>query len=140
MKASAQKLVARLIGVPAAIVMFASIALMIAGYVDARLKETVDKERLEVLEKLAKDDTAQIPALTAERDRQRDVSLERTRRTDTLTNVLIVAAILFLIGAKWSTLLNGRKPPDLSRIIADRAIQTGGSNRRSGRKSVKLPV
>jgi len=140
MKPSTHRLVARLIGVPATIVMFASIALMITGYVGIRLREPVDKQRLDALGKLAKEDASQIPALVTERDRQRDASLERAKRADTQTNILIIAAVLFLIGAKWSTALQGRKPPDLSRIMTDRAIPAGGPQHRSRGKSLRLPV
>ncbi len=112
MAQTAQRLTARLICVPAAIVVGSCAGLLVAGYVDASRRAPIDKNRLETLEGMAKEDPSQTPVLAEERERQREASLERAACTRSTAYILIVAAVGFLIAAKWSISLNGRRPPN----------------------------
>jgi NADH-quinone oxidoreductase subunit F len=124
MKHSTQKTIARLLGALSAIVVVAAAGLLIAGHIDALRIAPLDKERVERLQQATNEDTANIPALEEELDRQTQASLKRSARTDKITNVLIVASILLLVGAKWRNRLDGRRLPSLSAIIAQDPVRS----------------
>ena len=130
MKPRRQKLAARLMGTPAVVLMTASVGLLITDYIAACRQAPVDQARLEALEKLAKEDATQRPALEAEWDRQAQATLDRAARNAAATKVLIVAAVVFLVCAKWSIALGDRRLPELSTITARRAVGSDGSRKR----------
>jgi NADH:ubiquinone oxidoreductase subunit F (NADH-binding)/NADH:ubiquinone oxidoreductase subunit E/Pyruvate/2-oxoacid:ferredoxin oxidoreductase delta subunit len=71
--------------------------------------------------------------MEAELERQTEASLRRQARNTALANVLIVAAVLFLICAKWLISLNGRRPPELSKVLAQHTEGPGRIARPSDR-------
>jgi len=124
MKPRTQKAIALLIGSPAAVVMIASIGLLITGYVSACYRAPLDTQRIEVLEQAVSEDAARTPELTAELERQTETSLSQSASNQQRARLLIVAAILFLACAKWLIALDGRRPPELARIMTQHRLGT----------------
>ena len=77
MKRDTQRFMARSLGTGAALVMFATLAVMIADYAAARRRAPLDKQRVDELSQLVKEDDAQSPVLEAEWERQTLASLMR---------------------------------------------------------------
>lgn len=118
MKTPLQRLAAWIVYVPAGLVTAGSVGLLVVGHIDGCRRAPVEKARLEALEQAVKEDMLQTPALEAERERQRDASLEREARSGALANTILIAGILFLLGAKWLVVLKGRRLPELDVIVA----------------------
>ena len=131
MKRPPQRLIAGVLGLCAAVATFATVGLMIAGYVKAWRQASTGQQRVDELSRLVLEDDSQTPVLEAEWERQTLASLDRAATVKTETNVLIASAIVFLIGAKWSLALSGRRVPSPERVATHRA-QTSqrSSNRR----------
>jgi NADH:ubiquinone oxidoreductase subunit E len=115
---SIQTKIAGAIGLPAAIVLIASIGGMTARYVAFRRHAPEDAARVAALESQAKQDPARAAALKTERDRQTEATLQRKARTRKEIPVLIVSAVLFLVGGKWLHALRADSAPSLTRIQA----------------------
>ncbi len=122
MSRDTQRLIARLLAGAAAIATFATIGVMIVGYSAAVGRIAAEKQRIDELTELAREDDSQSAALVAEWDRQTEASLERDKRVAKETRVLVISAVLLLIGAKWSVRLGGRRVPTAKAIAAHRAI------------------
>ncbi len=133
MKRKTQQLLARLLGVSAAVTMFTAIGLLIADCAEAYRTAPINKLRVEELTQRARQDDSESKALEEEWERQTLESLALAARSDIETNVLIVAAILFLIGAKWFVSLRGRRIPSLEAIAAHRDAASDSSSKRKRR-------
>jgi len=120
-----QKILAIAISVPAAVVLTVCIGLFIADHVAACRAAATDKRRVESLRQAARKDMAHAAALAAELDRQTKASLECSERRKSRTAVLIVAAVVFLLGAKWLVSLRRPAPPALDLIAAARVSGPG---------------
>ena len=121
MTRSMQRLTTCLIGMPAGLAIAVAVCMLVTGYVGAVLRAPGDKERIATLTKEAREDLSREGALTAEFERQTEVSVRHIARRDKLTNVLVVAAVLFLVCAKWFVALAGRPLP--SRRLSDHSRQ-----------------
>ena len=140
MQRKAQRLTARVICTAAAAVTVMSIGVLIGVQVQKQRRAPVDEAFLETLAQSADEDVAQIGVLHKERDRQRDESLEREAKRDAFTDVLVVAAVLFLASAKWFVSLKGRQSPRLEAILGANRARAGSSNGIAGRQALSLPV
>jgi len=129
-----QQSIARLLSVCAGVALFVTIGVMIADYAQACRRAPLDEKRVEELTRLAKEDDSQSAALEAEWERQTLDSLALAARSTAQTNVLIVAAVFFLIGTKWSITLGKRRVPSPKRIAAHRAPRSLGSSKRRRRR------
>ncbi len=123
MRQSRRRSTVRLIGAVAAIVLIAGVCRLVASYIDTSRRGPVDEAQLDGLEQLAKRDTSRVAALEAERERQTDASLERAAGNEAVSMVCIAAAVLFLIGAKWSIALNDKRLATLSKIMPQHAAR-----------------
>ena len=123
------RLVARLLAAGAGAVTFATAGVMIADYLVACRCAPIDQRRVEDLAQLALEDDSKSPMLEAEWERQTLDSLARAERVKVESNLLIVAAVLFLIGAKWLLVLKGPLAPSPDAIAAHRAARSNGTPR-----------
>jgi len=116
------RLVAALcISVPAALTIAVCAVLLTADYIHTCRQSPTDETAIEQLEQQANVNIAHEQKLEAEHKRQTQVSLDRQHRNTILSNVLIVAAVLFLASAKWLIALNDHPPAIPRHILAQRA-------------------
>ena len=111
MRPSLQRIIAWGVGVCAALVVIVCIAVLMTNSLEARRLVPVDKERIEALQKLARQDVKHAPEVAAEFDEQTQASLRREARYEAVTGILVVAAVLLLVCGKWLTWLNGPRLP-----------------------------
>ena len=130
MSRSVLRNLARAVGVPATVVTFACVVLLVAGHVQSARNAPRDKERIETLEQAARKDGSRTPVLREELDRQTEASLDRKVTVGRIVTVLIVASIVFLLCAKTLTAIRGRRSPALSEILAHRAGAAPGKRPR----------
>ena len=133
-----QLVIARLLGASAGLVVFVTMALMIADYAEDRRQAPLDQQRVDELGKLVRQDDSQSPVLEAEWDEQTVDSVARAARVRNEAYVVIGAAVLFLIGAKWFNALQGRRAPSAEVIAVHRALcEKSGAKRK--RRPEMLP-
>jgi NADH-quinone oxidoreductase subunit F len=117
-----KRLLAFVIATAAGVVVAAAAAFLVADYVGVVRRAPGDKDRLVRLEKLSNQDVLQIAALDAERDRQLKVSIDRDHRNRGYGRLLLLASVLFLVGAKWFVSMRRRRPPDLITVLTVRGV------------------
>jgi len=88
------------IAVLSATVLVGSAALLTADNLRARRRAPLDKNRVERLEQLVRQEARHAPVLAAELDRQTAESLRRVARSEQAGRFLIVSAVVFLVSAK----------------------------------------
>jgi NADH:ubiquinone oxidoreductase subunit E len=142
MKPRTKAILALTVATPAAIALAVCVAMLAADYANARRQEPIDKQRLERLEEAAGQDIAKLPALTAELDRATKASLNRVAKQRALTRVLIVAVVVFLIGAKW--LVSLRRPRGPTQETAEKvrgvlSVRTKDADRGAKRHRTPAP-
>lgn len=92
----------------AALVVMASIVLLIADFVAARSRAPSDEARIAELEERTRSDADAAAELEAERERQTERSLAREAVNRRLGWLLLAASAVFLTGAKWLMARNER--------------------------------
>ena len=125
MRRTAQRLLLLSLGTAAGIVIVVTAALLITDHVRAARQAPADKNRLETLRKLAREDVAHAPEVMAEYDRQTQESLRRAARQKVETRVLIAAAVLFLVWTKWLLSLRGQAASPFETVHAARQAVLG---------------
>jgi NADH:ubiquinone oxidoreductase subunit E len=117
----------------AAFLMVASIAVLVADYVRARVLLPKDAATISALQEKAQSDRAFTPKLAAEQDRITRTRQGRKRRDDAVAIVLIGAAGIFIASAKWAAADRGRRPIALPiQAIRLELLTAGVSTRPSG--------
>jgi len=117
-----QKRIARWTAIPAAAVMVVATVVLTADYVRDRWLTSAYKDEVLELQEKVQQEFELAATLHDVHKRQTDGTLKRQSRTRPLSIVLMVAAALFLTGAKWYDALRGREPaPTLARIAAEKA-------------------
>ncbi len=114
------------------------IAVLIGTYVEKQWLQSGFEARVTAFEQDVKEDVGKTALLHEELERQRDVSLEREARRDVVTDVLVVAAIVFLASAKWSVRMRGRRLPRIDVIVP--AGSSASVENESVRDALSLPV
>ncbi|MGD2110693.1 MAG: NAD(P)H-dependent oxidoreductase subunit E, partial [Phycisphaerae bacterium] len=135
MKRKLARALALLSSIATAVVVAGCILLLVGIYISALRAAPVEKAAADRLIALANDDPNHIPAMTAELERQTDASLARERRRAELTSTLIIAAVIFLLSAKWLVRLSGRRAPQLEIVLAQRAAASGRTSGSGSRRS-----
>ncbi len=120
MKRSVQKIIALAIGLPALIVLTATVSTMFSEYADLRDRTQEVNARIEVLDVEAKKDAAKVPELEDLLERQTEATVARNSRLKIQTAVLSVSAVVFLVCGKWLLALAGQSAPSVSRTRAER--------------------
>lgn len=112
MKLEIRKKLARTIAVAAAAMVLICVGFLIFDYLAMRYRTPLDKATVESMEEAVKTDANVAVELTAERDRQTDLSLRRRSRNLTFSYLLLAGISVFLVSINW---LNGfEKDPALS--------------------------
>ncbi len=135
-----QRIIAASVAIPGALIVLASVVVLVADHYAAVRRAKADKQQIATLEAAVKSDPSQVSALSAELDRQTKRSLRRVGRQKIATAALIAASVLFLAGAKWLISLRGQTPPALSTIAERRRAEgfgvQGSGFRGAGRAAV----
>src|ERR1019366_4582031 len=93
----------------ATVVIALCVTVLTVDYVTAQRREARDEERIATLQQKVRTDASLAPGLESDKKRITDARRARKARINVLAVVLIVAAVLFLTGAK--------------RLLARRAVQ-----------------
>ncbi|MHC4796617.1 MAG: NAD(P)H-dependent oxidoreductase subunit E [Planctomycetota bacterium] len=137
MQRSLQKLFTLLIGVPALLVIIACTGMLVTDYVRVYRRTPIDKQRIETLKQIARQEASYLPQLTAEFEKQTEALLARAASNEVNTNILIIASVLFLVCAKWSIALGeggGRRFDNITNLRSGRLMESSRSvvgNRKS---------
>ena len=91
-------------------------AYLIFSYAQASRQEARDKVLVKSMEEAVKTDAAVSVELTAERERQTNRALERSKTTDRVATLLMIASALFLASMNWRKSLAGDPVPTLERL------------------------
>ncbi|NOX55087.1 MAG: hypothetical protein GXP27_11750 [Planctomycetes bacterium] len=120
------------LGLPAAGVLTVVVWWSVADYLEARRTAPLDRQRIEELIEKARADSSWKPALEAEYERQKQVSLERDARRVRYAYVILVSSVTFLVCAKWFVSLGGERPPDLEEIRQHRGDSVAHAPKHAG--------
>jgi NADH:ubiquinone oxidoreductase subunit E len=82
-------------------VVIVSSAFLVFTYIERRLAGPVETDRVEAMEEAVKLDAQVSVELTAERERLTADSMDRSSRNETVGNILIAGAVVFLVGMNW---------------------------------------
>ena len=107
-----QHLPALLLTLSSALILLATVGTMVAGTLAASHRATRDLVLLKTMAAKAQRDIAQVAPLEQQRKRQTEARLRRAERQRVQAGVVAIAAVLFLLGAKWTLALS---PPALPR-------------------------
>ena len=110
----------------AALLMVASIAVLVGDYVRARVQLPKDAAAIAALQEKTQSDRTFARTLAAEQDRVTRTRQGRKRRDDALAIVLIGAAGLFIASAKLTAADRGRRPVGLPVQAIRLELITGG--------------
>jgi NADH-quinone oxidoreductase subunit F len=116
MSKSKRKLVALTLAAAAGLVVLLAAGLLTADAIHARRSLPHDNARAEELIRQAQTDDAYAVHVHAEWERQTQAALRREERQAALAWVVLAAAVVFVIGAKWLFTLRGQRlvlPPRL---------------------------
>jgi len=104
-----QRLVAGILAFGGGLVVVAAAGLLIDDAFAARIRLPQDEARVEALSERGRTDAAIADQLHTEYERQTQTSLERDARSGELAKVLLIAGIVFLVGAKWLVTLSATR-------------------------------
>ena len=110
MRSVTQRIIAFVIGLPAAVVVIANVGLLVTEYQRASVRAPADESRIEALLAAAREDHEQSTVLAEEYERQTQVSLSLRDRQERWAWILIGSAVVFLVAAKWLVSLHPRLP------------------------------
>jgi NADH-quinone oxidoreductase subunit F len=94
-----------------AAVLLGCIVVLVSGYLAAKRRDPIDKQRVEQLQRMVKKEAKHAPELAAELERQTQESMRREARNERVTRLLITSGVLFLLCAKWLVWLAGPRLP-----------------------------
>jgi NADH:ubiquinone oxidoreductase subunit E len=120
MKIEKQKKLAKMVAYFAAAVVLICTLLLVADYLKMRYRAPSDKALVESLEKAVQTDANVSVELTAERERQTDLSLKRDSRNLFYGYVLLVGAVLFLLSMNWHKSFEDAPALSLETIVGSR--------------------
>jgi len=112
MKLKSKKRLLRMTAVAAAVAIVICTGFLVVDYLIMRYQAPVDKAIVETMEEAVQTDASVAVELTAERDRQTELSLARSSRNLMFSYLLLAGAAIFLISINW--LKSFEKEPGLS--------------------------